>query len=129
MANTFKAYTKSSVGTTSATAYEVELGGASSKTAIVIGIALSNVASGPINVDVQIDRPASLGTPASPVDDVYLAKNIPIPSGSTLEIMAGQKLVLEYHITNNVQAGDKIVVTSDTASSLDVIVNALEITS
>ena len=126
MANTFKAYTKSSVGTTATTAYEVELGSASTKTAIVIGIALSNIASTPINVDVQIDRPAT-GTTAAPSDDVYLAKNIPIPSGSTLEIMAGQKLILEYNATAT--AGDKIVVTSDTASSLDVIVNALEITS
>ena len=126
MANTFKAYTKSSVGTSAATAYEVELGGASTKTAIIIGIALSNVASSPINVDVQIDRPAA-GTTAAPSDDVYLAKNIPIPSGSTLEVMAGQKLILEYNGTAS--AGDKIVVTSDTVSSLDVIVNALEITS
>ena len=126
MANTFKAFTKSSVGTSVATAYQVELGGASTKTAIVIGIALSNIHSSPINVDVQIDRPAT-GTTAAPSDDVYLAKNIPIPSGSTLEIMAGQKLILEYNA--NAAAGDKIVVTSDTASSLDVIVNALEITS
>ena len=126
MANTFKAYTKSSVGTSVATAYEVELGGASTKTAIIIGIALSNIHSSPINVDVQIDRPAA-GTTAAPSDDVYLAKNIPIPSGSTLEVMAGQKLILEYNGTAS--AGDKIVVTSDTASSLDVIVNALEITS
>ena len=126
MANTFKAYTKSSVGTAEATAYEVELGGASTKTAIVIGISLSNIASAPINVDVEIDRPAT-GTTAAPSDDVYLAKNIPIPSRSTLEIMAGQKLILEYNATAS--AGDKIVVTSDTASSLDVIVNALEITS
>ena len=126
MANTFKAYTKSAVGTSTSTAYEVELGGASTKTAIIIGIALSNIHSTPINVDVQIDRPAA-GTTAAPSDDVYLAKNIPIPSGSTLEIMAGQKLILEYNGTAS--AGDKIVVTSDTASSLDVIVNALEITS
>lgn len=126
MANTFKAYTKSSVGTSAATAYEVELGGASTKTAIIIGIALSNIHSSPINVDVQIDRPAT-GSTAAPSDDVYLAKNIPIPSGSTLEVMAGQKLILEYNGTAS--AGDKIVVTSDTASSLDVIVNALEITS
>lgn len=126
MANTFKAYTKSSVGTSAATAYEVELGGASTKTAIIIGIALSNIHSSPINVDVQIDRPAT-GSTAAPSDDVYLAKNIPIPSGSTLEVMAGQKLILEYNGT--ALAGDKIVVTSDTASSLDVIVNALEITS
>jgi hypothetical protein len=126
MANTFKAYSKASVGTTPTTAYQVELGAATGKTAIVIGISLANRAATPINVDVQIDRPAA-GTTAAPSDDVYLAKAIPIPSGSTLEVMAGQKLILEYNST--AVAGDKIVVTSDTASSLDVIVNALEITS
>jgi hypothetical protein len=126
MANTFKSYSKSSVGTSTETAYQVELGGASGKTTIVIGISLSNIATTPINVDVQIDRPAT-GTTAAPSDDVYLAKNIPIPSGSTLEIMAGQKLIMEYN--GSAGAGDKITVTSDTVDSLDVIVNALEITS
>ena len=126
MANTFKAFSKASVGTTATTAYQVELGGASGKTAIVIGISLANRAAVPINVNVQIDRPAA-GTTAAPSDDVYLAKDIPIPAGSTLEVMAGQKLILEY--SAGAGAGDKIVVTSDTASSLDVIVNTLEITS
>ena len=86
----------------------------------------SEPSAAPINVDVQIDRPAT-GTTAAPSDDVYLAKDVPIPAGSTLEVMAGQKLILEYKASAG--AGDKIVVTSDTASSLDVIVNALEITS
>lgn len=126
MANTFKAFSKSAVGLTPTTAYQVELGGATGKTAIVIGISLANISAAPINVDVQIDRPAT-GTTAAPSDDVYLAKDIPIPAGSTLEVMAGQKLILEYKASAG--AGDKIVVTSDTASSLDVIVNALEITS
>jgi len=126
VANTFKAFSKASVGTTATTAYQVELGGASGKTAIVIGISLANRAATPINVNVQIDRPAA-GTTAAPSDDVYLAKDIPIPAGSTLEVMAGQKLIMEY--SAGAGAGDKIVVTSDTASSLDVIVNALEITS
>lgn len=126
MANTFKAFSKSGVGLTPTTAYQVELGGATGKTAIVIGISLANISAAPINVDVQIDRPAT-GTVAAPSDDVYLAKDIPIPAGSTLEVMAGQKLILEYKASAG--AGDKIVVTSDTAASLDVIVNALEITS
>ena len=126
MANTFKAFSKSAVGITPTTAYQVELGGATGKTVIVIGISLANISAAPINVDVQIDRPAA-GTTAAPSDDVYLAKDIPIPAGSTLEVMAGQKLILEYKASAG--AGDKIVVTSDTAASLDVIVNALEITS
>jgi hypothetical protein len=126
VANTFKAYSAASVGTTPTTAYQVEIGAANGKTAIVIGISLANRASTPINVDVEIDRPAT-GTTAARSDDVYLAKDIPIPAGSTLEVMAGQKLILEYNAS--AEAGDKIVVTSDTADSLDVIVNALEITS
>ena len=126
MANTFRSFSKASIGTSPTTAYQIELDGNTSKTSIVIGIALSNRASTPINVDVQIDRPAT-GTTAAPSDDVYLAKDIPIPAGSTLEVMAGQKLILEYNGT--AAAGDAIVVTSDTASSLDVIINALEITS
>lgn len=126
MANTFKSFSKTGIGTSPTTAYELELGGATGKTSIVIGIALANISASPINVDVQIDRPAA-GTTAAPTDDVYFAKAVPIPSGSTLEIMAGQKLVLEYNGT--AAAGDKIVVTSDTASSLDVVISMLEITS
>lgn len=129
MANTFRSFSKSSVGTTPTTAYQLELDGNNGKTSIVIGIALSNVASTPINVDVQIDRPVT-GDTEAPTEDVYLAKNIPIPSGSTLEIMAGQKQIMQIFDTGgSTFVGDKIVVTSDTASSLDVIVNALEITS
>lgn len=129
MANTFRSFSKASIGTSPTTAYQLELGGNSSKTAIVIGIALSNRAATPINVDVQIDRPVA-GDTEAPTEDVYLARNIPIPSGSTLEIMAGQKQILQIFDTGgSTFVGDKIVATSDTASSLDVIVNSLEITS
>ena len=129
MANTFRSFSKASIGTTPTTAYQLELDGNNSKTAIIIGIALSNRASNPINVDVQIDRPVT-GDTEAPTEDVYLAKNIPIPSGSTLEIMAGQKQIMQIFDTGgSTFVGDKIVATSDTASSLDVIVNSLEITS
>jgi len=129
MANTFRSFSKASIGTTPTTAYQIELDGNTGKTSIVIGIALSNRASTPINVDVQIDRPV-VGDTEAPTEDVYLAKNIPIPSGSTLEIMAGQKQIMQIFDTGGgTFVGDKIVATSDTANSLDVIVNALEITS
>ena len=129
MANTFRSFSKASIGTSPTTAYQLELDGNSSKTAIVIGIALSNRAATPISVDVQIDRPVT-GDTEAPTEDVYLARNIPIPSGSTLEIMAGQKQIMQIFDTGgSTFVGDKIVATSDTASSLDVIVNSLEITS
>jgi len=128
MANTFRSFSKASIGTTPTTAYQLEHSN-SGKTAILIGIALSNTATTPINVDVQIERPVT-GDAAAPTEDVYLVKNIPIPSGSTLEIMAGQKQIMQIFDTGQgTFVGDKIVATSDTASSLDVIVNSLEITS
>ena len=129
MANTFRSFSKASIGTTPTVAYQLELDGNSGKTAILIGIALSNRASTPINVDVQIDRPVT-GDTEAPTENVYLVKNIPIPSGSTLEIMAGQKQIMQIFDTGQGGfVGDRIVATSDTASSLDVIVNSLEITS
>ena len=50
-----------------------------------------------------------------------IAKNIPIPTETALVVIGGdQKVVL--------MTGDKIVITSDTASSVDVLMSFLEIT-
>jgi hypothetical protein len=52
-------------------------------------------------------------------DNVYFIKDIPIPAGSSVEIMAGNKINLEYE--------DVIKITSNTASSLDVALSIMEI--
>jgi hypothetical protein len=49
-----------------------------------------------------------------------LLKNVPIPQGSTLEFMNGNKVVLE--------ATDTLTASSDTNASLDVALTVLEIT-
>ena len=100
MANTFKNYTSASVGTGATTTYTVP----SSTTAVVIGCNLSNTTTSQIKVDVQ-------------VAGVYLAKGAPIPAHSALSVLDG-KVILE--------TTDTVVVTSDTASSTDVIVSVLE---
>lgn len=100
MANTYKNYTSASVGTSPVTTYTVP----ASTAAIVIGCNLSNVTTSQITVDVQ-------------VAGVYLIKDAPIPSGSALSVLDG-KIILE--------AADTVVVTSDTATSADVIVSVLE---
>ncbi len=53
-------------------------------------------------------------------EDIHLIKNAPIPQGSSLEFMGGNKIVLE---TN-----DQINVDSDTASSVDAALTIMEIT-
>ena len=100
MANTFKNYTSASVGTGATTVYTVP----SATTSVMIGCNLANRTASQVKVDVQ-------------VAGVYLAKDIPIPAGSALSVLDG-KIILE--------TTDTVVVTSDTASSCDVIVSVLE---
>jgi len=100
MANTFKNYTSASVGTGGTTVYTVP----AATTAVVIGCNLANTTASSIAVDVQ------LGT-------TYIVKGAPIPAGSALSVLDG-KIILE--------TGETIVVTSDTATSTDVILSVLE---
>lgn len=108
MANNFKLKTKASVGVTTVGIYTVP----PLTTTTIIGITLANVSGGSVNVTVGIARTVA--------DDVSLVKNVPIPQGSTLELMNGNKVVLE--------AQDSITAKSDVASSLDVAVTILEMT-
>ena len=100
MANTFKNYTSASVGTSPVTTYTV----AGSTTSVTIGLTISNTTTSQIKIDVQ-------------AAGVYLIKDAPIPSGSALSVLDG-KVILE--------TTDTVVVTSDTATSADVILSVLE---
>ena len=106
MANTFKSYTKASIGTSTQDVYTVP----GATTSVVIGFCLSNRTGSSVTADVFIDK--------STGDDVYIVKGILIPDGSLYDFNAGNKIIL--------QTGDKIQVTSSTASSVDVIVSVLE---
>jgi len=100
MANTFKNYTSASVGTSATTVYTVP----ASTTAVTIGLTVANTTASQITVDVQ-------------AAGVYVVKGAPIPAGSGLSVLDG-KIILE--------TTDTVVVTSDTASSADVILSVLE---
>jgi len=100
MANVFKNYTSASVGTSPVTTYTVP----SATVAVTIGLTISNTTASQITVDVQCAG-------------VYVVKGAPIPAGSGLSVLDG-KIILE--------ATDTVVVTSDTATSADVILSVLE---
>lgn len=100
MANTFKNYTSASVGTSPVTVYTVP----SATTAVLIGCNIANRTASSINVDVQLGS-------------TYIVKGAPVPAGSALGVLDG-KIIAE--------ATETITVTSDTASSADVILSALE---
>ena len=108
MPNNFKLKTKASVGATIENVYVVP----AATTTTVIGITLANVSGGGINVGVGITRASA--------DDVSVLKNVPIPQGSSLEIMQGNKIVLE--------TTDTLTATCDVNNSLDVSVTIMEMT-
>ena len=108
MANTFKLKTKANVGVTTTPVYVVP----SATTTVVIGVTLANTSGQGINVGVGINRGSS--------DDISVLKNVPIPQGSSLEFMQGNKVVLE--------TTDTLVAESDVNNSLDVALTIMEIT-
>ncbi len=108
MANTFKLKTKANVGVTTVGIYTAP----ASTTTVVIGITLSNTSGAGCNVGVGITRSAG--------DNIKLLKNAPVPQGSSLEFMQGNKVVLE--------ATDTVTVDSDTNNSIDAALTIMEIT-
>ena len=109
MANTFKLKTKANVGVTTVGIYTAP----AATTTVVIGITMANTSGSGVNVGVGITR-------AGTTEDVKLLKNAPIPRGSSLEFMSGNKIVLE--------ATDTVTVDSDTNNSVDAALTIMEIT-
>jgi len=104
MAQNFRRYTSNNVGTSPATVLTAN------SYDTVIGISVANVTASTIAVDVFINDGAN---------DIYLVKGAPIPSGSALQVIdGGARFVLQ----NN----DALKVVSDTASSADVWVSAVD---
>ena len=114
MANAFLSETDTAIGTSPA---RVLTCGASTEIT-VIGMSIANIVTSQITVDVQLD---ASGRTSGAEDSVYLIKAAPVPVGGSLVVIGGdQKVVME--------PGDVIKVTSDTASSADVVISHLDIT-
>jgi len=107
MANTFKNASVAGVGTSPATVYTAP----SATTTVVLGMALCNVTTGTVAVSVTFTDGGS---------SRKILKDVDVPAGSTLEVLSGQKYILE--------ATDTLIVESDTASGVDVTMGVMEIT-
>ena len=104
MAQNFRRYTSNDVGTSAATLFTAD------SFDTVVGISVSNVTTSSVVASVYINDGSN---------DIYLVKDAPIPSGSSLQVLdGGAKFV--------VQSGDALKVISDTASSLDVWVSTVD---
>ena len=120
MANDFKRFAvtnvNTSTGASASAVYTVPAGaGSTALESIVIGITISNTTTTGITASVFLDNNAGS-------NDVHIVKNATIPAGSSLEVMAGNKLVLQ----NTGSAADVLRVSAGTATACDVVVSVLE---
>ena len=118
MANTFKTVTVAGV-TSETTVYTA---GGSVVATIVLGLMVGNTTSSQVTTTVSLDsdtasRPPS-GTNSGNNATVHLIKNAPVPVGSSLELLAGKKVVLEDT--------DELTLTASGAS--DITISIMEIT-
>ncbi len=115
MANTFKVVTKAGV-TSSDDIYTV----ASSTTTVVLGIMIGNTTTGQITATVSLasDTGNRAGANNEANQTVELVTTAPIPVGGTLELLAGNKVVME--------ATDALSLTATGAA--DIALSIMEIT-
>ena len=104
MAQDFRRYTSNDIGTSAATVFTAD------SYDTIVGISVANIAASTINVDVYINDGSN---------DIYLIKGAPIVQGGMLQIIDGGSRFV-------VQNGDALKVKSDTASSADVWVSAVD---
>jgi len=111
MANTFKLKTRAGIDTTLVPIYTVP----SAKTSVVIGLTLSNVTGSSITASVKlVTNTVDVETNA----DVWVVKDIPIPTGSSVEVMAGNKIVL--------QTTDVLQVVGSVTNAVDAVLSVME---
>ena len=117
MANDFKRFCVPNVSNSSNTTLYAVPAGASSAAleSIVIGITMANKTSTGITASIFIDNEDGS-------NDVFIVKDASIPAGAALEVMSGNKLVLQNDGTN----GDNLEALASAANSLDITVSVLE---
>ena len=92
MANTFKLITKAGV-TTADVIYTV----AGSTTTVILGIMLGNTTTSQVTstVTIESDTSSRSGNNDEANQNVELVTNAPIPAGASLELLAGNKVIME----------------------------------
>ena len=101
MANTFKVVTFAAEPNSAGTPYIVYTAG-TGVTTVVLGLILTNIHTAQVTAEVELvsDTTARGGALSSGTNTVtngtaFLAKDIPIPVGSSVELLSGNKVVLE----------------------------------
>jgi len=119
MANTFKVVSHD-VMPASAGTPEALYTTPSSTTTVILGMVLSNVHTSQVTVSVKLVSDTSGGGRTATNTTTFLLKDAPLPVGSSLEILSGNKVVLE--------ATDAIQIDCSVADKASVTMSIMEIT-
>ena len=115
MANTFKLVTKANV-TSADVIYTV----ASGATTVVLGVMVGNTTTSQVTATISLASTTGSRAGANNENNqtVELVTNAPVPVGGTLELLSGNKVVME--------AGDALSLTA--SGSSDIALSIMEIT-
>ena len=117
MANTFKTVTAAGITTEE----QIYVAGGSVIATIVLGIMIANTTTSQVTVSVKLASDTASrthsGTNSGANATVFLVKNAPVPVGSSLELLAGNKVVLE-------DTGELLLTAS---GSSDITISIMEI--
>ena len=118
MANTFKVVTFAAEPNSAGSPYTVYTTPGSTTT-IILGLVLSNIHTSQITTEVELVSTTSGGGRAAQNGTSFIIKDAPIPVGSSLELLAGNKVVLE--------TGDLIRVDCSVADKLSGTLSIMDI--
>ena len=121
MANTFKVFTIADVAIDTGT-YSTIYTCAGSTTGIVIGLNICNKTDTDRDVTVKLtsNTGSRTGNNDAANEDVILVNEVIIPANTTLEVLSGQKIVIE--------TTDVITIGAEAGSALDATLSMMEIT-
>ena len=119
MANTFRVVSHDVMPASSGTPEDLYTCPVSTTT-IILGMVLANVHTSQVTTSVKLVSTTSGGGRTAQNTTTFLLKDAPLPVGSSLEILSGNKVVLE--------AGDKIQIDCSVADKTSVTMSIMEIT-
>ena len=119
MANTFKVVSHDVMPASSGTPEDLYTT-PSSTTTVVLGMVLANVHTSQVTASVKLVSDTSGGGRSATNTTTFLLKDAPIPVGASLEILSGNKVVLE--------TTDKIQIDCSVADKVSVTMSIMEIT-
>ena len=119
MANTFKVVSHDVMPASSGTPEDLYTA-PSSTTTIILGMVLANVHTSQVTTSVKLVSDTSGGGRTATNTTTFLLKDAPIPVGGSIEILAGNKVVLE--------TTDKIQIDCSVADKTSVTMSIMDIT-